>query len=253
MEADLFDLTGKSAVVVGGAGSIGSSIAEAFLERGASVVLIDNSSRLEESVTKFRASGYNCSAISVDLLKREEIKTSIPQIKELLGEVEILVNAAGIQMRASSETFLEADWDEIISVNLTSVFLYSKYLSADMISRGRGKIINIASIMSQFGGRYIPAYAASKGGVAQLTKAMANDLGDRGVSVNAIAPGYIQTPMNTALVNDEKRSAEILMRTPLGRWGQPQDLKGVAIFLASGASDFVNGAIIPVDGGYSGR
>lgn len=253
MEADLFDLTGKNAVVVGGAGSIGSSIAEALLEKGAAVALIDNSLRLEGSVMKFRANGFNCSAISIDLLKREEIKSSIPQIKELLGEVEILVNAAGIQRRASSETFLESDWDEIIAVNLTSVFLYSKYLSADMISRGRGKIINIASIMSQFGGRNIPAYAASKGGVAQLTKAMANDLGDRGINVNAIAPGYIQTPMNIALVNDEKRSAEILMRTPLGRWGQPQDLKGVATFLASRASDFVNGAIIPVDGGYSGR
>lgn len=148
---------------------------------------------------------------------------------------------------------MDADWDDVIAINLTAVFLYSKYVSQKMISNGRGKIINIASIMSQFGGRYIPAYAASKGGVAQLTKAMANDLGEKGICVNAIAPGYIQTPMNAALISDVKRNSEILMRTPVGRWGQPSDLKGIAIFLASDASNFLNGAIIPVDGGYSGR
>jgi 2-deoxy-D-gluconate 3-dehydrogenase len=170
----------------------------------------------------------------------------------LKGSVEILVNAAGIQRRHSSEIFPDLEWDEIISVNLTSVFLYSKKVSQDMISHGYGKIINVSSIMSQFGGINIPAYTASKGGVAQLTKAMSNDLAAKGIRINAISPGYINTNMNKALLQDSDRTAKILNRTPIGRWGTPSDLKGISVFLASSASDFLTGTIIPVDGGYSG-
>lgn len=254
MHSNIFDLTGKKALVVGGAGSIGYSIAEGLLEQGAHVVIADNSPQLSERTEVLKSRGYKCLSMKVDLLDREQIQTSILESREILGsEIDILVNSAGIQRRSSIEDFLDSDWDDVIAINLTAVFLYSKYVSQNMISIGRGKIINIASIMSQFGGRYIPAYAASKGGVAQLTKAMANDLGEKGICVNAIAPGYIQTPMNAALISDVKRNSEILMRTPVGRWGQPSDLKGIAIFLASDASNFLNGAIIPVDGGYSGR
>ena len=254
MSHDKFDLTGERALVVGGAGGIGFAITEGLLEMGAKVVIIDNAPQLQERETNLRSKGFECYGVYNDVTVRDEIQRSITRSKELLGgDIGILVNSAGIQRRSSSEKFLDSDWDDVISVNLTSVFLYSRIIASEMISNGRGKIINIASIMSQFGGRTIPAYAASKGGVAQLTKAMANDFGEKGVCVNAIAPGYIRTPMNSAIIDDPQRNSEILLRTPLGRWGNPDDLKGIAIFLASKASDFVNGVVIPVDGGYSGR
>jgi 2-deoxy-D-gluconate 3-dehydrogenase len=167
--------------------------------------------------------------------------------------VDILVNAAGIQRRAPSEQFSENDWDEVLSVNLTAGFLYSQQVAPGMIAQGRGKIIHVASIMSQFGGITIPAYAASKGGLAQLTKALSNDWAAHGICVNAIAPGYMNTQLNTALIADEKRSTEVLLRTPAKRWGVPADMKGVVVFLASSASDFVTGTVIAVDGGYSAR
>ena len=169
------------------------------------------------------------------------------------GDIDILVNAAGIQRRAPSEDFSEQDWDDVLSINLTAAFIYSQQVARGMIAKKRGKIIHVASIMSQFGGITIPAYAASKGGLAQLTKALSNDWAAKGICVNAIAPGYIDTQLNTALICDEKRSTEVLLRTPVRRWGVPEDMKGVVIFLASSASNFVTGAVIPVDGGYSAR
>jgi len=247
-----FNLQGKRALVVGGAGAIGLAISEGLLESGARVVIADNREDLSERIKLLKHQGYKCEGLNTDITKQPEIVKSISDTKVYLeGDIDILVNAAGIQRRSPSETFSEHDWDEVISVNLKSVFLYSQIVAIDMLKNKSGKIINIASIMSTFGGKNIPAYAASKGGVAQLTKSMSNDWASKGICVNAIAPGYIETPLNEKLLADSVRSAEILSRTPVGRWGKPSDLKGITILLASNASDFITGAVIPVDGGYS--
>lgn len=250
----LFDLTGQRALVVGGAGDLGFAILQGLLEAGASAVVVDIAPKVHTLLAPLRESGHVVHGLQVDIRDRQAIKQSVADAAQWLGgDIDILVNAAGIQRRAPSEDFAEADWDDVLSVNLTAAFIYSQQVARGMIAKKRGKIIHVASIMSQFGGITIPAYAASKGGVAQLTKALSNDWAAKGICVNAIAPGYMDTQLNTALISDEKRSTEVLLRTPVRRWGQPADLKGVAIFLASAASDFVTGTVIPVDGGYSGR
>ena len=167
--------------------------------------------------------------------------------------MDILVNAAGIQRRHPSEAFPEQEWDEVIAINLSATFFYCQLAARTMIPMGRGKIINVASIMSTCGGITIPAYVASKGGVGQLTKSLSNDWAGKGLHINAIAPGYMATKLNTALMNDPVRSSSLLERIPQKRWGTGQDVKGITVFLASSASDYVNGTIIPVDGGYLGR
>ena len=250
----IFDLTGKRALVVGGAGDLGFSILEGLLEAGASAVAIDIAAKVNTLANPLREKGYVVHGLEVDIRNRIAIKQSVLDAVKLLGgDIDILVNAAGIQRRAPSEDFSEQDWDDVLSVNLTAAFLYSQQVAQGMISMGRGKIVNVSSIMSHFGGITIPAYAASKGGLAQLTKALSNDWAAKGICINAIAPGYIDTQLNTALISDAKRSAEVLMRTPVKRWGVPDDMKGLVIFLVSSGSDFVTGAIIPVDGGYSAR
>lgn len=250
----LFDLNGRRAIVVGGAGDLGVAILQGLLEAGASAVAIDIADKVHTHSTLLREKGFKVHGIQADIRSRNAIKRSVSDaIKLLGGNIDILVNAAGIQRRASSEVFLEQDWDDVISINLTAAFLYSQQVAQGMISQKYGKIINVSSIMSNFGGITIPAYAASKGGLTQLTKALSNDWAAKGICVNAIAPGYINTQLNTALISDERRSAEVLLRTPLGRWGTPEDIKGVVIFLSSSASDFITGTVIPVDGGYSAR
>ena len=250
----LFDLTGLRALVVGGSGDLGRAMLEGLLEAGARAVAVDIAPRVTDIETQLRAQGHDAYGLQVDIRDRDAIKKSVHDAGGLLGgSIDILVNAAGIQRRAPSENFTEQDWDEVLSVNLTAGFLYSQQVAHDMIAMRRGKIIHVASIMSQFGGITIPAYAASKGGLAQLTKALSNDWAAHGICVNAIAPGYMDTQLNTALIADDKRSTEVLLRTPARRWGVPSDMKGVTVFLASPASDFVTGAVIPVDGGYSAR
>ena len=169
------------------------------------------------------------------------------------GQLDILVNAAGVQKRHQSEDFPVSEFEEVLSVNLTAVFELSQLAGRVMLQQGHGKIINIASLLSFFGGYTVPAYAASKGGVMQLTKALSNEWAAKGINVNAIAPGYMATDMNTALLADEKRNAEITARIPAQRWGTEDDMKGPLLFLASDASNYVHGAILPVDGGYLGR
>jgi len=192
--------------------------------------------------------------LEADISDENQITSSIKKSKDLLsGNIDILVNSQGIQRRASSENFLKKDWDDIISINLTSAFDYCQKVGSEMLEQGYGKIINIASMQSFLGGITIPAYAASKGGIAQLTKALSNDWAAKGITVNGIAPGYMNTQLNTNLVNDPVRNKEILSRIPLQRWGNPEDLKGCAIFLASDASQYVTGSIIPVDGGFLAR
>jgi 2-deoxy-D-gluconate 3-dehydrogenase len=250
----LFDLTGQRATVVGGAGDLGLAILEGLLEAGASAVAIDISPKVTDVSASLRAKGYVVHSLIVDIRDRDEIKKSVLDAANMLGgDADILVNAAGIQRRSPSEDFLEEDWDEVLSVNLTSAFIYSQQVARGMIKKKYGKIIHVSSINGRFGGITIPAYAASKGGLSNLTKALSNDWAAKGICVNAIAPGYINTQLNTALINDEKRSSEVLLRTPVKRWGIPSDMQGVAIFLASAASDFITGAVIPVDGGYSAR
>lgn len=250
----LFELTGQRALVVGGAGDLGGAMLEGLLEAGASAVAVDVAPRVHSVASTLRGQGHLVHGLEVDIQERSAIKASVATAVELLGgSIDILVNAAGIQRRASSEDFPEADWDDVLSVNLTAAFIYSQQVAPGMITKGRGKIIHVASIMSQFGGITIPAYAASKGGLAQLTKALSNDWAAKGICVNAIAPGYMNTQLNTALISDERRSSEVMLRTPIKRWGAPADMKGITIFLASAASDFITGTVIAVDGGYSAR
>jgi 2-deoxy-D-gluconate 3-dehydrogenase len=251
---ELFNLSGKRALVVGGGGDLGFAMMEGLLEAGAAAVAVDIDPNVSALADLLRNKGLNASSLQVDITDRNAIKKSVVDAEKLLdGRIDILVNSAGIQRRRPSEDFLEKDWDDVISINLTATFIYCQLVAKNMILNGYGKIINVASIMSFFGGVTIPAYAASKGGVAQLTKALSNDWASKGICVNAIAPGYIDTRLNTALISDDARSAEVLLRTPMKRWGIPNDMKGAAIFLSSPASDFITGAILPVDGGYSAR
>jgi 2-deoxy-D-gluconate 3-dehydrogenase len=251
---DLFDITEKKAVVTGGAAGLGRGIAEALAEFGARVVVVDNSARLDAAAAEMRERGLPVSGLRADLSDTERLESVFKAALEPLdGALDILVNCAGIQRRHKCDEFPLSDWNDVLTVNLTSVFRLCQLAGRIMLRRGSGKIINISSMLAFFGGFTVPAYAASKGGVSQLTKALSNEWAGRGVNVNAIAPGYMDTALNVNIVSDPERSAEILGRIPAGRWGTPEDLKGVAVFLASAASDYLSGAVIPVDGGYLGK
>lgn len=249
-----FSLSGKKAIVVGGAGDLGKAMVEAILQAGAEAVVIDIDNRLLEICEGFKADGFNASPIIADISKISEIKSSYETALKILGgKVDILINSAGIQRRYPSEEFPDEEWSKVISINLDATFYYCKYAGNTMLENGGGKIINIASIMSYLGGITIPAYAASKGGVGQLTKALSNDWAAKGICVNAIAPGYMDTQLNVALVNDKKRTEEVYNRVPMRRWGTGEDLKGLTVLLSSSASDYITGCVIPVDGGYLAR
>ena len=251
---DKFKLTGKKAIVVGGAGDLGIAMVEAISEAGAQTVVIDFDDRVFDMCKDLTNKGLNVSAIKADVSKLQEIKDSYNEALEILGgTIDILINSAGIQRRYPSEDFPDEEWSKVISINLDATFYYCKYVGNTMLKHGGGKIINIASLMSFLGGITIPAYAASKGGVAQLTKALSNDWAAKGICVNGIAPGYMDTQLNTALINDKKRTEEVFNRVPMKRWGTGEDLKGLTVFLSSSASDYVTGCIIPVDGGYLAR
>jgi len=250
----MFNLKGKNAIVVGGAGDLGVEMLEGFLEAGAAVVVIDVNKSVIDIANKNASRGFNIYPIIADISDRNQIRSSYNEALKIFGgKVDILLNSAGIQRRYQSEDFPENEWDNVLNINLTATFLYCQLAAKNMISQGSGKIINIASMQSFFGGMTIPAYAASKGGVALLTKALSNDWASKGINVNAIAPGYMNTRLNTALINDSVRNTEVLSRIPMKRWGTGKDMKGLAVFLASSASDYISGAIIPVDGGYLGR
>ena len=250
---NLFDVSGKKVIFTGATGGLGQSMAEGLMEAGAEVVLVGASGRCRTLAEEYRTRGWKAHGLPCDLASTEEIRDCFGKALDLLGgEIDVLVNAAGIQRRAPSEDFPLEDWQAVIDVNLTAPFLLSRLAGKQMIRQGRGgRIINIASMCSYFGGSTIPAYSASKGGIAQLTKAMCNDWAKYGITVNAIAPGYMDTPMNAALTDPRNpRFKEISDRIPAGRWGTGEDMKGLTIFLASGASDYINGAVIPCDGGY---
>lgn len=249
-----FSLAGKKAIVVGGAGDLGKAMVEAILQAGAETIVIDIDNRLFEICEKLKKRGLKVNPIKADISNVSEIKNSYETALQILGgKLDILINSAGIQRRYPSEDFPSEEWHKVISINLDATFYYCKYAGNTMIENDGGKIINVASIMSYLGGITIPAYAASKGGVAQLTKALSNDWASKGICVNAIAPGYMDTQLNTALINNKKRTDEVFMRVPMKRWGTGEDLKGITVFLSSAASDYITGCVIPVDGGYLAR
>ncbi len=250
---NLFDISGRRAIVTGGTRGLGYGMAEGLMEAGASVVIFGSTDKAESVAAEFRSRGFDCHGLKVDLANAEEREQGFYKAVELLGGLDILINAAGIQRRHPCELFPKADWDEVIEVNLTAPFVLSQLAAREFLKKAEpaGKIINIASMASFFGGFTVPAYAAAKGGVAQFSKDMCNELAGRNINVNCIAPGYMDTEMNTALTDPTNpRYKEITDRIPAHRWGTGQDMKGAAIFLASRASDYLNGAVIPVDGGY---
>lgn len=249
---NLFTLNGKHALIVGGAGDIGRSMTEALAEAGVEkLVIIDV---VEPSQEWLRGISCQTYFINVDIADQSAILKGFEEALAKLDHViNILVNAAGIQRRYPADEFPIQQWEEVIDVNLTAVFLFTKLAAGSMKKSGGGKIINVGSINGNFGGSNIVAYTAAKAGVAQLSKAFCNDVGQYGININTIAPGYIETQLNTNLYSNSIRMEEISRRIPQGRWGVPEDLKGITIFLAAPASDYVNGATICVDGGYSWR
>ena len=250
---DLFDISGSRVIVTGGSRGLGKGMAEGFLEAGCHVVIFGSSDKVADAEREFRGCGYDCTGIRVDLRKEEERVWAYKQATDILGGLDVLVHCAGIQRRHPAEEFPLNDWEDILQVNLTAAFRLSQMAAKTYLAKDKpyGKIINIASMLSFFGGYTVPAYAASKGGMAQMTKAFCNELAGRGINVNALAPGYMATELNTALMDPENpRYQTITDRIPTHRWGTGDDMKGAVIFLASHASDYINGAVIPVDGGY---
>ena len=248
-----FDLTGKVALVTGGNVGLGQGIALALAEAGADIVSVALSDS-DDTVAKVQAMGRRAAAISADLTSIEPVERVVQVALAAMGRIDILVNNAGLIRRADAVDFTEADWDLVMNINLKTVFFMSQAVARQFIKQGDGgKIINIASMLSFQGGIRVPSYTASKSGVAGLTKLMANEWAPHRITANAIAPGYFATANTHDLRQDPVRSAEILGRIPAGRWGDPSDLGGAAVFLASRASDYMHGAIVPVDGGWLAR
>lgn len=250
----LFDLTGNVAVITGGNGGIGRSIAIGLAQAGASVAIFGrNDAKNKATLSELKEIGVPAMALKIDITKRTELAPAIKKVEQELGSISILVNNAGIAVLSGgilNET--EEEWDGLIEVQLNAVFLLSKLVAKSMVENKRGKIINIGSMYSFFGSSFAPSYSTAKGAVIQLTKSMAIELAPHNIQVNAIAPGWFVTDM-TAAVQTMPLNDEIIMRTPAGRWGQPEELVGTAVFLASKASDFVTGETIRVDGGYAIR
>jgi 2-deoxy-D-gluconate 3-dehydrogenase len=253
MMLDAFRLDGKVAMVTGASVGLGAAIAVALAEAGADVACHGNSRAPDATCKAIARLGRRTAAVKGDLVDREVSRTLVETTERELGPIDILVNNAGTIRRAPAVDYLEEDWDTVIEVNLSSVFRLSQQAGKRMIERGRGKIVNIASVLSFQGGIAVPAYAASKGALAQLTKALANEWASKGVGVNAIAPGYMRTDNTLALQRDETRNRQIVERIPAGRWGDPADVAGAAVFLSSSASDYVHGHVLVVDGGWMGR
>lgn len=247
-----FDLTGRVAVVTGANAGIGQAIAVALAGAGADVALVGRTPA-DETLRQVEALGRKAALISADLGTIGPVERIVSETLEKLGRLDILVNNAGIIRRADSVDFTEADWDAVIDTNLKSVFFLAQAAGRHMIGQGYGKIVNIASMLTFQGGIRVPSYTASKSGIGGLTKLLANEWSAKGVNVNAIAPGYIATANTIALRADPDRNASIVARIPAGRWGDASDIGGAAVFLCSRASDYVDGHILAVDGGWLAR
>ncbi|MGD0201003.1 MAG: 2-dehydro-3-deoxy-D-gluconate 5-dehydrogenase KduD [Bryobacteraceae bacterium] len=254
MVLDTFSLKGKNALVTGSQVGLGAGIAVGFAQAGANVVVHGKDERgIEEVCAAVAAAGARPVRAIADVSDAKACADLVELTVRELGSIDILVNNAGIIRRAPAAEFPEKDWAEVIEINLNAVFRLCQFAGRHMLKQGSGKIINIASLLSFQGGVFVPSYAASKGAVAQLTKALANEWAPKGINVNAIAPGYMATDNTAALRADPVRSRQILDRIPAGRWGTPQDLAGGAVFLASAASDYLNGHVLVVDGGWLAR
>lgn len=245
-----FDLTGKKAIVTGAGRGLGTSIALGLAQAGADVALVTNRTPADAVKAEIEAMGRKAITVQADVSDRDQLAGIVDRTIAELGAVDILVNNAGIIRRTPAADHSYEDWQAVIDVNLNSVFVLSQLAGRHMIERGSGKIINIASMLTFQGGITVPGYTSSKHAVAGLTKALANEWASKGVQVNAIAPGYMSTDNTEALREDPVRSKSILERIPAGRWGTPDDLAGPAVFLASAASDYMNGHILAVDGGW---
>ena len=249
---NLFDLTGRIAVVTGANTGIGQGIAIALANAGADIVAVGRTPPAETEAA-VAAAGRAFLAIEADLATTAPIPGIVEESLARFGALDILVNNAGLIRRADALAFAEADWDAVMNVNLKSAFFLAQAAGRQMLNQGGGKIINIASMLSYQGGIRVASYTASKSGLAGLTRLLANEWAVKGINVNAIAPGYFETNNTAALRTDEDRSRDILARIPAGRWGRPSDLGGAAVFLASAASDYVHGTLLPVDGGWLAR
>lgn len=250
-----FDLTGKIALITGCKRGIGMAMALGLAEAGADILGVSANLELNGSqvANAVEALGRQFKAYQADFSNRDSLYAFIEQLKADYPRIDILVNNAGTILRNPAAEHSDEFWDEVLEVNLSSQFILSREIGSRMIAQGSGKIIFTASLLSFQGGINVPGYAASKGGIARLTMALANEWAGKGVNVNAIAPGYISTDNTTALREDKERSASILGRIPAGRWGEPEDFKGPVVFLASDASNYVHGTILTVDGGWMGR
>lgn len=248
----LFDLSGTTAMVTGASGGLGQGMALALAEAGADIVSVSYSAS-EETVAKAEAFGRKAWQITADLSKEELLEGVMQQALACSGRVDILINNAGIIRRTPAAQHASKDWHDVLDINLNSVFFLCQLAGRHMIERGSGKIINIASMLTYQGGINVPGYTASKHAVAGITKALANEWASKGIQINAIAPGYMATDNTAPIRADENRANAILERIPAGRWGTPEDVKGPAIFLASSASDYLNGHVLCVDGGWMAR
>ena len=247
---DLFNIKGKKAIVTGGSRGLTYSMAEALLEAGCEVSVIGRSDKIFEVSENWNKKGYKSYAVKADLSIKEENYRAFRECMDYLKDIDILVCGAGIISRHTAEEFPISEWEETLNVNLSSTFIMCQEAAKIMIKKGYGKIITVSSMCSYFGGQTVPAYSASKGAVMQLTKALANDWAPKGINVNSIAPGYMATDMTEGIRTNPERFKNISDRIPMGRWGTGEDMKGATIFLSSKASDYLSGAIIPVDGGY---
>lgn len=251
---DCFCLKDNTAIVTGASYGLGQAMAVGLAEAGADVVVVSRKAKHLDSVKKeIEVLKRKVLPVQCDVSKPADVKTLIKKTVDTYGRIDILVNNAGITIREKAADYSEQDWDKVINTNLKGTFLCCREAGRIMINQKKGKIINIGSLMCFTGGITIPAYSASKGGVAQLTKALSNEWACYNICVNAIAPGYFKTPLTSDLLNNPKRYKEITDRIPLGRWGEPDELKGAVVFLASPASDYVTGHIFTVDGGWMGR
>ncbi len=247
-----FSLEGRVALVTGAAGGLGAAYAVALAEAGADVAVHDRSP-VDATCERVRALGRRAAALSGDVTDPRTPERLVQETLQGLGALDIVVNNAGTIRRAPAAETSDEDWLAVIDVNLGAVFRMCRAAGRHMIARGRGKIVNVASLLAFQGGILVPAYAASKGGVAQLTKALANEWAGKGVNVNAIAPGYVRTDNTAPLQKDPVRSKAIVERIPAGRWAETKDIAGAVVFLCSPAADYVQGHVLVVDGGWMGR
>ena len=253
MITEKFSLAGKAAIVTGASKGLGAGMALGLAEAGADVAVVSSTDKIQNTAEKIKALGRRGIGIKADLGSIEPIPEIISRTVAEFGKIDILINCAGITRRAPALEFSVQDWDDVVNVNQRTLFFMCQAAAREMVKQGKGKIINIASMLSFQGGIIVPAYTASKSAVAGITKALANEWAPLNINVNAIAPGYMATEMTEALKNSPERGPAILARIPQGRWGTPEDLQGIAVFLASDASDYLQGQVIAVDGGWMSR